>query len=273
MVNNTIQILTPNIIQTLTHFLIKFYSETWSLSKTHVFNGLLKNQSDSVPLTKEGRNKLYLSAERICEGLATLENLSKLLPTRICFDRLKSFSNGNKRMMVLEKLWNCILNRERKNAFSVWKKTLKNWRKKVNSIKKLLLWNKMKTTSRVLNKWYNKFKYEESMTQSVWHRDYVISMYEILGNTKSVKLFSNKYHQVFTFMINRYLKHSFGNEFKRSLRKIILVLKNEKNSHWMIDFSEEEKAKVNKSFISPIKNIKNIPDYLNVMMSGKFYKR
>jgi hypothetical protein len=251
MVNNTIQILTPNIVQTLSHFLTKFYTETSSMSKTQVFDGLLKTHINSTLLTKEGRNKLYISAENIS------------------INRLKSFSTTDRRMIVLDKLCNIIDRKNKKNAFLVWNKTLKVWKKKLNSIKKLLHWNKMKITSRVLNKWYNKFKYEETMTQSVCHRDYVISMYEILGNTKSVKMFSSKYHQVFAFMINRYLKNSFGVEFKKSLKKIILVLKNERNSHWMIDFSEEEKSKVNKSFISPIKNGKTIPDYLNVMMSCK----
>jgi hypothetical protein len=270
MVNNTIQILTPNIVQTLSHFLIKFYTETSSMSETPVFDGLLKTHKNSTFLTKEGRNKLYISAENICKGLTTLNSLSKTLPTRVSFNRLKSFSSTYRRIIMLDKLCNIIDRKNKKNAFLVWNKTLKVWKKKLNSIKKLLHWNKMKITSRVLNKWYNKFKYEETMTQSVCHRDCVISMYEILGNTKSVKMFSSKYHQVFAFMINRYLKHSFGLEFKKSLKNIILVLKNEKNSHWMIDFSEEEIAKVNKSFISPIKNSKNIPDYLNVMMSCKF---
>lgn len=116
----------------------------------------------------------------------------------------------------------------------------------------------MKLTSKVLNKWYNQFKYEESIMQSVCHRDYIISMYEILGNTKDSKQFSDKYHSVFTFMLNRYLKQWMTPELKNNLKKVVLMLKKDKTSFVMVDFTEEERQKAthmkhNHKFISPIK--------------------
>lgn len=104
--------------------------------------------------------------------------------------------------------------------------------------------------------------------QSVCNRDYVISMYEILGNTQNTKQFENKYQTVFGFMVNRYLKQFLGREMRGNLKKIILILKKEKSSFVMIDFTEEEKQTNVDKFVSPIKN-KHIPEYISAIVSSK----
>lgn len=159
---------------------------------------------------------------------------------------------------MLENILSITLKKNKRQAFNSWRNYLALWKRKISSIKKLLHWNKMKLTSKVLNKWYNQFKYEESIMQSVCHRDYIISMYEILGNTKDSKQFSDKYHSVFTFMLNRYLKQWMTPELKNNLKKVVLMLKKDKTSFVMVDFTEEERQKAthmkhNHKFISPIK--------------------
>ena len=171
-------------------------------------------------------------------------------------------------MVILDKLFTILCKKNKKLAFYNWRKSLGLWKKKITSLKKLLQWNKMKLTSKVLNRWYSQFKYEESVMQSVCNRDYVISMYEILGNTQSTKQFENKYLTVFGFMVNRYLKQLLGKEVRAHLKKIVLVLKKEKSSFVMIDFTEEEKQKNTDKFVSPIKN-KHIPEYISAIVSSK----
>ena len=209
------------------------------------------------------------SAERMCDGINSLDKLSRTLPLRMCYSNLKAIAFKSKGIVTLEKLFRILDKRDKKKAFTAWKRSLDLWKKKVSSIKKLLQWNKMKITSRVLNKWYSQYKYEESVMHSVCHRDYIISMYEILGNTQNTKQFSNKYQSVFTFMVNRYIKQWLHPEAKNNLKKVVLVLKREKGTFWMFDLTEAEKSKPANKFISPIKDPKNLPDYMNVLMSSK----
>lgn len=209
------------------------------------------------------------SAERITDGINSLDKLSRTLPLRMWYAKLKSIAFKSKGIVTLEKLFRILDKNGKKKAFYTWKRSLELWKKKVSSIKKLLQWNKMKITSRVLNKWYSQYKYEESVMHSVCHRDYIISMYEILGNTQNTKQFSNKYQSVFTFMINRYIKQWLHPECKSNLKKVVLVLKREKGTFWMFDLTEAEKLKPANKFISPIKDTKNLPDYVNMLMSSK----
>ena len=129
----------------------------------------------------------------------------------------------------------------------------------------------MKVTSKVLNRWYTQFKHEESIYYSVSHRDYIISMYEIIGSTQSMKQFSSKWYSVFSFMLNRYIKQKLIGDLKIGLKKIIVSFKKDANTFYAIDFTEEEKAKVNNRFISPIKNNRNLPDVVNALLSSKNY--
>lgn len=172
-------------------------------------------------------------------------------------------------MVVLEKLCHILDRENKKNAIKIWKTTLKLWKRKLNSIKKLLQWNKMKITSKVLHKWYNQFKYEESIYNSGCHKDYIISMYEILGNTQNLKQFAQKYHPIFVFMINRYLKQILKGDLKNHLKKVVVSIKKDRSHFYLIDLTEQEKGKSKNHFLSPIKESKILPEYVNVMMSSK----
>ena len=110
---------------------------------------------------------------------------------------------------------------------------------------------------------------EDSMMQSVYHKDYIISMYEILGNSQNLKQFQSKYHNVFSFMINRYLKQVVAFKGAESIKKIVFTLKAEKNRYLAIDFSEKERHQATARFISPIKENPTVTEYANILASSK----
>lgn len=129
----------------------------------------------------------------------------------------------------------------------------------------------MKITSKVLHRWHSQHKYEESMVQSVYNKDYIINMYQILGNSQGPNQFTKKYYGVFTFMLNRYLKQALGQEMVTKLKKIILTVKKESNMYIMIDLSEEELVKDNSYCASPIQDFKPLQDHSNIFISSKPY--
>ena len=218
-------------------------------------------------MNKDDRNRMMNHADQVTQGIQYLDSLSQVLPLRTSFNNLKNFAFRSKRMIVLEKLWSIIERRNKKKAFSVWKRSLKLWKKKLNSIKKLLNRSRIKTTGKVLNKWYHQFKYEESMMSSVCHKDNIVNMSDFYGNIQNPKLFSEKYHTVFSFMINKYIRQSL--KLGNNLKRVVLALKNDKTSFNLIDFTEEEKSKRQPKFLSPLKSTKNLSEYVNGLISSK----
>lgn len=209
-----------------------------------------------------------MSADSIYSGLQSLEAVGRAIPLRLSFARLKSFAFRTKKMAALDKLCTCIEIANKKRAIKTWKKAVDLWQKKVQSIKKLLHKSKMRITSKVLNKWYTQFRHEESVYHSVSHRDYIISMYEILGNTQTMKQFSSKCHSVFSFMLNRYMQR-VNTDNRLSLKKIVVAFKKDSSTFYALDFTEEDKPKANHRFISPIKNNRKLPDVVNALLSSK----
>ena len=138
--------------------------------------------------------------------------------------------------------------------------------KRISSIKKLFNRNRLKVTSKVLQKWYSHYKFESSMIQSVSHRDFKISMYEILGNTQNLKQFIQRYHSVFVFMMNRYMGQWLRDENYSHLKHMYLTLRKDKSTFVVIDLTESERKK-NPRFISPIKNTK---DYSHLILASKY---
>lgn len=208
-----------------------------------------------------------MSADSIYCGLQSLEAVSRAVPLRLSFTKLKSLCSEPK-AVALDKLCARIEAANKKQALTIWKQAVILWTKKVHSIKKLLHKSKMRITSKVLNKWYTQFRHEESVYHSVSHRDFVISMYEILGNTQTMKQFATKCHSVFAFMLNRYMQRVSADS-KLSLKKIVVAFKKDASTFYALDFSEDDRPKVSHRFISPIKNNRKLPDVVNALLSSK----
>lgn len=170
----------------------------------------------------------------------------------------------------MEKLCHILDRENKKYALRTWKSTVDLWKLKISRIKKLLQWNKLKITSKVLNKWYSDYKLEQSMFQTVSHRDYVISMYEIMGNLKNANQFKGKYHSMFAFMVNRYLKQWLSPQCKSSLKRAYLSLKKDKNSFMVVDLSEPSGRK-HSNVLSPVRPSKPYPEYANQFGPSKYY--
>ena len=107
------------------------------------------------------------------------------------------------------------------------------------------------------------------MVKSVHNKDYLISMYELLGNSQSPHQFANKYYGVFIFMLNKYMKQVLGKNIVNNLQKVILTLKKEKNMYIMVDLSEKERGNKAKNCHSPIRDFKALPEYSNILVSSK----
>ena len=194
-----------------------------------------------------------------------IDRLGKIIPLRITLDRIRSYAFRTKQSVVIEKLIQILDRSSKKRVLRTWKGSLDLWNKRLLSIKKLFNKSRLKTTSKVLQKWYSYYKFEGSMIQSVCHRDFKISMYEILGNTQSLKQFIQKYHSVFVFMMNRYMTQWLKPENYSQLKHMYLTLRKDKSTFVVIDLTETER-KSNPKIVSPVKNTK---DYSHLLLASE----